>query len=292
MNKLLTTIILLCLSVNGCTPEQHLFSPEGCDFSVNFPAQPELTTLYADNVGEWVQANYNNRSEVYFLRAECIPIVTNASALEQGAKTYAQNNGLENTAYEFGEDNIGEFVKLTGYKTVNDEATTFRVDMYAAEGNYISLYVGSPSRIYPRREMLEFFESLKPNVTVSSSENTAKEYDRYTQFECNAFASESNKLLPLTVDEYTSLTSTFCITSEEEIHFIYAYTVNADFQSLTRMGQDNIDQIGNAALPVRCADPATIELSLRMDEIRFNYSNSLGEFIGETSFRNSDCELQ
>ena len=148
-------------SENSDQQARHLFSPEGCEFPVNFPVQPELTTLYADNVGEWVQANYNNSSEVYFLRAECISLEVDATALKQVATTYAQSNGLENTAYEFGEDNTGEFAKFTGYKTLNGLAITFRVYMYAAEESYITLYAGSPSSSYPQRAILEFFESLK-----------------------------------------------------------------------------------------------------------------------------------
>jgi hypothetical protein len=96
--------------------------------------------------------------EVQAQKPDLVPLI---DIFGQAATTYAQNNGLENTAYEFGEDNTGEFAKFTGYKTLNGLAITFRVYMYAAEESYITLYAGTPSSSYPQRAILEFFESLK-----------------------------------------------------------------------------------------------------------------------------------
>jgi hypothetical protein len=161
MKKLLTTITLLCFSVVADAQDQYLYSPAGCTYSVSFPAQPELTTLYADNVGEWEQANYFNNAESFFTRAECIPIELDTSILRQSAISYAQDNGLEKPEYEFGNDSLGAFAKIRGFKTIDGIAGTFRIYMYFDEGSYISLYAGGPSSSYPQSGISNFFSSLK-----------------------------------------------------------------------------------------------------------------------------------
>jgi hypothetical protein len=161
-------IVLLSVSVageaNADSANAYEYSPDRCDFVVSFPSAPQLSKLYAENVGTFTSANLDSDHNV-FLRAECIPIDKNdsftADSLIEMMKSYVALNGLKYASYETGADKNGQFIDLRAYKSVAGEAGTFRVRSYVGTRSYLSVYAASPSEIYPTAAIMLFFKSIR-----------------------------------------------------------------------------------------------------------------------------------
>jgi hypothetical protein len=135
------------------------YSPTGCEYTVQFPDQPELKSLYAPDIGSYQNASHYGSN--YFIRSECFSIsgpVDAETAYSITAK-YVEINGFQNTVYEFSDDHLGYSIEARGNKTIGDTHGTFVIAAYFGERSLMVLFVGSASSAYPTEEIFSFLNS-------------------------------------------------------------------------------------------------------------------------------------
>jgi hypothetical protein len=144
---------------------ESVFQAEGCEYRVSFPGPPEIRTLYTPHTGNIQSATYYLAKKETFMRAECIPMQLNQLNLAEFAKEtmipFAENNGLENTEYEFRNDSLGFLGRARGFKTIDGRITTFEILIYFGKTSFIALYMGGTSNTYPAPEIAVFVASAK-----------------------------------------------------------------------------------------------------------------------------------
>jgi hypothetical protein len=168
MNRL---IFLIVLFISPAISAQVEFSPAGCEYSIRFPSAPEITKLFAPQIGEYEQASFFSGANGYFLRAECLSLVDSGTGAnkEQNLRSilvnYALANGLKNVEYEFGFNNYGSYGRLRGNKNISGSMVTYAVLSYMGDNSYLSLYAGGESETYPHDDVYNFLfgQSLVDN---------------------------------------------------------------------------------------------------------------------------------
>jgi len=135
------------------------YSPTGCEYTVQFPGQPELKNLYTPDTGSYQNASYYGSN--YFIRSECFPLTgpVDAETAYSITAKYLEANGLQNTNYEFNDDHLGYHIKARGNKTIGETYGTFVIAAYFGERSLMVLFVGSTSSVYPTDEIFSFLNS-------------------------------------------------------------------------------------------------------------------------------------
>jgi hypothetical protein len=132
-----------------------------CEYSVDFPAAPEINSIYTPGVGEIPSVQYFGKD--YFLKFECLPrnpiAVSKIQAYEM-ADNYAVANGIENHTVEYSEEEVGTVVSIKGYKNIDGENAIFRVLMVFGNNSVASLYATGLAKGYPQRGVMEYLDSV------------------------------------------------------------------------------------------------------------------------------------
>lgn len=152
--------------------ENYVFSPEGSEYSVVFPARPKLSHPSDETGMIWEKAELILIEHESVLRAEVVrfpgnpqPIFTQL-LVESAIREYAEHNGLLYTEYSYEESELGKIASVRGFKSLQDKngreiKTTYRVVMYYGDESVMSVYVGCRSFNYPTEAIFAFLNSIR-----------------------------------------------------------------------------------------------------------------------------------
>jgi hypothetical protein len=154
--------------------QRYIYSPSNCIYEVTFPEKPILKQASVENgsgfvngeVGELILKDKGvQKIEFYQLDKSLIENM-NKAVLLNFLKEYSKNNGLSNCDYLYEDIELGRKAKLRGYKTLQDsnrkdKEITYEVVAYVKEDNFMVLYAGCESKIYPTNEITAFLNSIK-----------------------------------------------------------------------------------------------------------------------------------
>ena len=147
-----------------------VFTVEGCEYSVTFPGEPKYINAFDPNIGDYTCAEFiaDDRSNGFFLRAECIPTgdiryaaINTKEFLQKMIVEYATNNGLQNCSYSYGEDVLGKHMRVYGFKIIDDIPVTCEGYIYVGNKSFIFLFAVGESATYPQSGVYEFLKSLR-----------------------------------------------------------------------------------------------------------------------------------
>ena len=141
---------------------EYIYTIAGCEYSVAFPAAPEIKTLFTSATSKKDSANYAGES--YILRAECTDIERVAGdreIIKGQVIEYAEQNGLQNPIFEFADGPLGYMARVKGYKNIGGLQGTFVAVAYVGRTSTLMLYTGSPSASYPQDGVYTFMNSVK-----------------------------------------------------------------------------------------------------------------------------------
>ena len=168
------------LPFSNSSPSKTAYIPEGCEYSVEFPGNPKLTTFHVPGLGEIPRAEYVGGSDErgLFLRVECInfpktqrDLIDNKEYLLNQSAAYAEANGIENAEFHYEDTELGRLVTLRGFKRVAEIPVTYEVHQYLGRRSLLSMYAGGASSHYPQVGVTEFFASAR----ISDSKQTAEQ---------------------------------------------------------------------------------------------------------------------
>ena len=106
--------------------------------------------------------------------------------------------------------------------------------------------------------------------------------ENMTLAECNAMASEINKLTPMNVDQATILQGVIC-TNPVEIMYNYKLTISASPSDI------NFNFLKNSILNAWCTDPDQIWLLERVSGVKYKYRDINRSYLGELVFSINEC---
>jgi hypothetical protein len=164
-------LLVLCFLVwTYASYAESTFTTKGCEYSVRFPSQPKYKTGFDPRIGEYTQAQYSagSKADGFFLRAECIATgdirnaeINSKEFLQQHIVAYAESNGLQNPEYHYGENELGKYVHVRGFKTIDGVPVTYEAYTYVGDTSFVSLYADGASSSYPQNPVHSFFKSLR-----------------------------------------------------------------------------------------------------------------------------------
>ena len=138
----------------------HVYSMEGCEFTVNFPEIPKERTLVAPGIGEYKQADLSTKNA--YLRMECIS-VNYTQPREQSREMlekYAEADGFMGTTIQPVMDSSDAFWEMRAYKKIESVPVTFKFRVFYARVGLMILAVGIASKDYPLPIEDKFFRSV------------------------------------------------------------------------------------------------------------------------------------
>ncbi len=148
---------------------------DGCEYSVEFPGNPKLTTFHIPGFGEYPSAEYVSGSDGAVFRVECMSFsktqrdfLDNRKYLLDQAAAFAETNGLGGVEFQYEDTELGRLVTLRGYKRVAETPVTFEVHMYLGRRSLLTMLAGGASSHYPQVGVTEFFASAR----ISDSKQT------------------------------------------------------------------------------------------------------------------------
>jgi len=127
---------------------QSIFKPDNCEFNISFPGEPKVSELEFANGLTANKAEYFGKESYY--RAECASINnTELLNLKAMMMKQAELDALEGVGIESGEDTVGSYYKLRGYKTIDGRVVTFKIKSYSGVNSFVVLYAAEPSSVFP-----------------------------------------------------------------------------------------------------------------------------------------------
>jgi hypothetical protein len=139
----------------------HVYSMEGCKFTVNFPGISRERALTAPGIGEYKQVDFSTKNA--YLRAECIPVnhTQSREQLRENLEKYAEADGFTGTTIQPVTDFSEALWEMRAYKKVESVPVTFKFRVFYAEGSLMTLAVGIASKDYPLPIEDKFFGSVR-----------------------------------------------------------------------------------------------------------------------------------
>lgn len=139
----------------------HVYSMEGCEFTVSFPGIPRERMLTAPGIGEYKQADLSTKNA--YLRMECIPVNYTQSRKQsrEMLESYAEADGFMGTTIYPVTDSSGALWEMRAYKKIDSVPVTFKFRVFHAEESLMILAVGIASKDYPLPIEDKFFGSVR-----------------------------------------------------------------------------------------------------------------------------------
>ena len=146
IRRLLLLVLCFFCWTNPSSAES-IFTTKGCEYSVTFPSEPKYKTSFDPRMGEYTQAQYSTGSKAdgFFLRAECVATgdIRNAAInskefLQKQIVAYSESNGLQNPEYYYGENELGKYVHVRGFKTIDGVPVTYEAYTYVGAMSFVS----------------------------------------------------------------------------------------------------------------------------------------------------------
>ena len=161
--------VIATLLVNSATAGE-IFTTEGCDYSVEFPGKPEVTTAFMPEIGEFEQVvygSYASESNMYFLKYECIYIgdtdasgVNDKEFLQSRIVDYAVKTGFQTPIYKYADNELGKHVSVRGTKLIAGRYMTYESFIYIGKNSILNIYTGGFSEYYPHSEVYKYTNSV------------------------------------------------------------------------------------------------------------------------------------
>ncbi len=154
------------------------FQPEGCEFSVEFPAPPEinLKTVSGSSNLSFQEAKLVTSDDTG-IRADCVSIDVQEAAKRAGgteqliaalARDVAQQSGLDpyqTTMFS----TLPNGALVEGSKMVMGQRVTYQIKFFFGRQSIFTIYQGSKSSNFPTKSGIEFFETVyfEKNLKIS-----------------------------------------------------------------------------------------------------------------------------
>ena len=163
---------------------EYRFIPEGCDYGVEFPTQPQIKLVIIPEYGEVPEAEIDDYHGL--IRATCIspsgfgpsnplPLYRDRQLLLDAMQAYMETNGLTNVSFSHRMTKFGIRVEARGYKKIHDRWVTYVINSYVSSGSAMFLTAGNYSERYPTAVITSFLNSIfnhTPLKTISSSQQS------------------------------------------------------------------------------------------------------------------------
>lgn len=104
--------------------------------------------------------------------------------------------------------------------------------------------------------------------------------------DCNALASELNKMTPMNVDQVTLWKTTVCVPRDGRTVLTYAYVLDVPKGTVN---QDSLERLRPTQLAGWCTNPQQRAL-FNMFDVEHQYSDKDGNFIGKLFHTNRMCK--
>jgi hypothetical protein len=127
------------------------------------------------------------------------------------------------------------------------------------------------------------------SAVFSTHPASAVEGTTLTLKACSAMAAEINKNVPMAIDGFTTLETTFCTAGKDKPTMNYRAVMGAP--------KDKLNDIENGLLKMRsqqlnswCTDPEQVKV-IRVADIKNIYYDINRVYVGEIGMRFADCKL-
>lgn len=105
--------------------------------------------------------------------------------------------------------------------------------------------------------------------------------------ECNAFSSEINKSVPMVIDRFTTLDSTFCTPGKRKPIMNYRASLGAPKAKLSNF-ESGLKEMKRQQLNSWCTDPEQLKALKKLDVLNLYYDSDR-IFVGEILLKHADC---
>lgn len=104
--------------------------------------------------------------------------------------------------------------------------------------------------------------------------------------DCNALASELNKMTPMQVDKITLWKTTACLPQGRNVVLTYIYLLDVD---KGQVSQTALDSLRPAQLASWCTNPQQRQL-INLYDVQYQYSSRDSTFIGKLEYSAKLCK--
>lgn len=154
------------------------FSPNGCEYKVEFKVQPEISSVFVPEIGSTPEAQISDNSGL--MRANCIgaddleiseeiAFYSDKQLLLSTIQSYSEQNGLLNTSYTHERTPLGVRAGARGTKQIDGRWFTYEIVWYVSPRSVLSLVVGHLSEYYPTSAITSFLGSVSWRTQASNS---------------------------------------------------------------------------------------------------------------------------
>jgi len=147
------------------------FQPRECEFSVEFPSEPKVYDILIPGIGEVQNGEYRNGTgieDAFVLVVEGYPVSKNSPIfvdpkhfLYDGAKNYAESNGIQNAEFKYFKDVKGYGITMRGYKVIRGIPVIYSTLTLLGKNSMITLRVSSAAKIFPPPGVVSFLKSIE-----------------------------------------------------------------------------------------------------------------------------------
>lgn len=150
---------VLLSSISYAAPTR--FSPSGCDFSVVFPEQPNITMMSAEGL-TIPEAQLQINGSV--LKANCLVgpnlFASDEQLLKSTVLEYLIKNGMQNSEANVTATGFGLVAEGRGFKRIQGNWATYATKWYAAPNSVLTILGASLSAEYPTQEIADLLNSV------------------------------------------------------------------------------------------------------------------------------------